>query len=111
MRYVRFFAVVGAMVYGCGDGVVKAPKPHTCAEASCDPVARCDDSSGAAVCACPVGYRDPNADGTICADRRGIGGDRPGFFGFFPNFPPNFPTSSSRCPPEVTDMYSVFSYT
>jgi hypothetical protein len=34
----------------------------------CDPLASCDDSSGAAVCTCPAGYSDPNLDGTLCSN-------------------------------------------
>ncbi|GAB5541238.1 MAG: hypothetical protein SangKO_009980 [Sandaracinaceae bacterium] len=37
----------------------------SCATVTCDPLATCDDSSGAPVCVCPDGYE---GDGSVCTD-------------------------------------------
>lgn len=52
---------------GSGSGSVDAA-PVTCGSLTCDPVAICHDSGGAASCSCPTGYRDDNGDGTACSD-------------------------------------------
>ena len=35
-------------------------------EKRCDPVAMCTNTHGDHTCECPVGYTDPNEDGTVC---------------------------------------------
>ena len=35
-------------------------------EKRCDPVAMCTNTHGDHTCGCPVGYTDPNEDGTVC---------------------------------------------
>ncbi len=57
--------LIAAMLGACGSSDQQTTD-LTCQEASCDPLASCDDSSGNAVCECPQGYDDPQNDGSQC---------------------------------------------